>query len=92
MPYCGMDIGDKTLGCTLDRGSVAACSLATLDEGVPADFRVSETPHKIYLYNVHNYCSIFQTMWVGLWKLLITAHISGESRDNREGLATVPTP
>lgn len=38
-PYCGMDIGDKTFGCTLDRGSVAICSLGTLDEDVPADFR-----------------------------------------------------
>jgi hypothetical protein len=34
---------------------------------------------------------IFLTMWVDLWKSLITAHISGESRDNRAGLATVPT-
>ena len=77
-----MDIGDKTFGCTLDRGSVAICSLGTLDEDVPADFRVSETPHNICLYMCvngwcHNDCSIFLTMWVDLWKSLITAHISG---------------
>ena len=51
-PYCGKDIGDRTLGCTLDRGSVATCNLGRLKEEVPDDYRVSDSLFTVYSIKV----------------------------------------
>ena len=78
-PYCGKDVGNRTLGCTLDRGSVGLCSLTTLDEDVLADFRVSDPCHVAVCVSNDGVlqCSIFQGKVVDLWLYLIIALISG---------------
>ena len=82
-PYCGKDIGDRTLGCTLDRGSVATCNLEELKKEVPGDYRVSDSNSLSIVSEcelvcvVVLICSIWMVILVAHWGLLITAHITG---------------
>lgn len=78
-PFCDNEVADRTFGCTLDRGSIAKCSIVTLSDDVIADYRVCAV--YIWLYHtclivlfLHSTC---RTILVDLWRLQITVLIIG---------------